>query len=150
MVLGILSWSWYRFVGIGMVLMCMWKRLSCRCYFNSYATSIFTKSFFFLTPWGSTLDSQLLCCDLIAEMHNTNTVITDIGIGLFSMPRFNSIMSVTVLHSYVTTGWSLKCLCGFECYSTPSEVCVGMSTCNILTKKAITADRVIVFFSPRS
>lgn len=90
MVLGILSWPWYHFLGIGMVFMCMWKHLSCHCYFNSYAIWMFTKRFF-LTPWVSTLDSQLLCCDLIAEMHYTNTVTIDIGIGLFSMLRFNFI-----------------------------------------------------------
>ena len=65
---------------------------------------------FLWTPWVSTLNSQLLYCDLMEEMHNTNTVIIDIGIYLFSLLRFSFIHVCNSSTFLCTTGWSLKCL----------------------------------------
>jgi glutathionyl-hydroquinone reductase len=53
------------------------------------------------------IDSQLLCCDLMEEMHNSNTEIIDTDIGLFCVVRFD-IMYVAVVHCY-GAGWSGNC-----------------------------------------
>lgn len=53
---------------------------------------------FFWTPHISILHSQLLCFDLLEEMHNTNIEITNIRIGLFSIVRFNFIPATDTVY----------------------------------------------------
>ena len=54
---------------------------------NNYATLTFAKSYskLHVRPFYTA------CCDLLQEMHNTNTEIIDIGVNLFSMIRFDFI-----------------------------------------------------------
>jgi hypothetical protein len=76
------------------------RLVSCHHYFNSYATSNFCSGFV-RTSRYSILNIKLLCCNLMKDMSDTNTEITDTRIRLLSVIRFDFI--------HVCNGFTFLC-----------------------------------------